>query len=151
MTEITPPPTVSDIRKKMRRLALPLIIGFAVILALVIATALLLPPVEVAFVANLVLLCTCLVPMIIVFALVYMGVIIANVYMARANRGAHAQLSRLYGGVVGVTDRVQKVNESAARRAIGFGAQAAKLDVLLDAYEQSTEKKEPDSGQIKRT
>lgn len=151
MTEITPPPTVSDIRKKMRRLALPLIIGFAVILALVITTALLLPPVEVAFVANLVLLCTCLVPMIIVFALVYMGVIVANVYMARANRGTHAQLSRLYGAVVGVTDRVQKVNESVARRAIGFGAQAAKLDVLLDAYEQSTEKKEPDSGQIKRT
>lgn len=147
MNETKPQHDLINVRRKMRRLALPLVLGVVLLLALPILTALMLPPHEVAFVANLTLLCTCLVPMLIVLALLYFGLMAGIFYMARANRAAHQQLNRAYSATLNATERVHKVNETLNRRAAGFGTRAARLDVIWDVFHKSANQKEPDRGQ----
>lgn len=147
MDDTKPQHNLIDARRKMRRLALPLVLGVVLLLVLPILTALMLPPYEVAFVANLTLLCTCLVPMLIVLALVYFGVMIGIFYMTRAKRATHQQLNRAYTATLNATERVQKVNETLNRRAAGFGVRAARLDVLWDIFHKSANQKESNRGQ----
>jgi len=147
MSDPSPSPELISIRRKMRRITLPLLLGVVLLITLLILTALMLPSYEVAFVANLALLCACLLPMLIVLALLYFGLLAAIFYVARANRATHRQLNRAYAATRIATQRVTQTNESITRRATDAGTRAARLDVLWDVFENATQQKESDDGQ----
>ncbi len=147
MSDPSPSLELINIRRKMRRLALPLLLGMSTLVALLILTALMLPPHEVAFVANLTLLCACLLPMLIVLGLLYFGLMVGIFYMARAHRATHRQLNRVHAATRTATQRVAQTNENITRRATHVGARAARLDVLWDVFENTTQQKESDDGQ----
>jgi hypothetical protein len=91
---------------------------------------------DIGFVANLMFLCICNITLLIPAFLLYMALVMGNIYLRKANNGVHGQLQRVQSAVTGLEVRTASAADSLAQRSIDFSAQTAKLDVLFDVFER---------------
>jgi hypothetical protein len=130
-------------RRDVRRLViLPVVLG-VVLIALLVGSTVFLTPRQLTLVSNLMLTCICLLPLVVCMTPLYLGAVVAAFGMSRVNAGALTQLERARVFSASLAARTAQATENLNRRAISTSASLARLDPLLDVFENHADGKKP--------
>jgi uncharacterized membrane protein YdbT with pleckstrin-like domain len=121
-------------RQTVRRMVILPVLGGLLLIALLVLSTAFLTPRQFTIVANLMMTCICLFPLVICLTPFYFGAVFAVWGMSRVNGIAYKQLENAQTLTANLAARTTQATDTLNRRAVDVGANAAKLDPLLDVF-----------------
>lgn len=129
-------PIAQHRRTFLRKVALPFALGGLSIVALIALSVLALGRRDVSLLADWMLSCLCLLPLLIILFPVYLLLVVAAFTLGKADRFTTRQVRRARVMTEKLSERTRETSLNLSRRSIGFNARLAPLDRLFNVFDR---------------